>query len=477
MRGAQPVTTDNFDVVVIGAGPAGVSGAIAAAMMGARTVLIERDNQLGGAGINTGTIPSKTLRETALALSGIRSRRLHGVDLSLRKEITIADFTRHCNNVMLGERRRAESRLLHLGVERREGTARFMDSNTITVLAANGGSTELRGNTILIATGSSPFHPPEFAFEHIHIHDSNEILEIDRLPRKLAVVGAGVIGCEYASTFAALGTEVHLIDGRDVLLPFLDGDVSRTLGAAMAAAGIQLHFGERVARCYADAEESIVLQLASGLTLTCDDVLICSGRTSNTGGLNLDAAGITTGKRGVIEVDANFCTTVPHIYAAGDVIGNPALAATSMEQARAAITRALGSDLKRDLATLFPTGIYTIPEIGTVGATEAALRAQNIDYIAGRWRAADIPRGCILGDEHGFLKLLFRRSDMRLLGAHVIGEQATETIHVAMIAMLAEGDAELFNRACFNYPTLGDLYKYATYDALIQKRSDMRSTR
>jgi len=462
---------EGFDVVVIGAGPAGVSGAVAAAMMGARTVLVERENHVGGAGINTGTIPSKTLRETALALSGLRSRRLHGVDLSLRRETSITDFTRHRDNVMLGERRRVEARLRLLGVERRMGTASFIDPHNVRVGTDAGPAMVLHGEHLLIATGSSPFRPPEFPFEHPRVHDSNEILEIDTLPRVLAVVGAGVIGCEYASTFAALGTEVHLIDGRESLLPFLDGEISRALADAMAGLGVCLHLGDRVAQCRVGNGDNITLRLTSGALLACDDVLVCSGRSSNTRDLGLAAAGVATGTRGLIEVDANFRTTVPHIYAAGDVIGAPALAATGIEQGRAAITRALGSDLKRDLATLLPVGIYTIPEVGTVGATEESLRAAQVDYVAGRWRAADIPRGCILGDDNGLLKLLFRRSDMRLLGVHVIGEQATETVHVGMIAMLAEGDAELFNRACFNFPTLGDLYKYATYDALLQVRA------
>ena len=464
-----------FDVVVIGAGPAGISGAMAAAMMGAQTVLVERESQVGGAGINTGTIPSKTLRETALALSGIRSRRLYGVDLSLRREASIDDFTRHRDNVMLGEHRRVGARLEGLGVQCRVGTATFVDPHTVGVADPEHDTAPLRGDIILIATGSSPFRPPEFPFEHPHVHDSDEILQIQSVPHVLVVVGAGVIGCEYASTFAALGTEVHLVDGRSSLLPFLDGEISSALTDAMAALGVHLHLGERVANCDTGGDRAITVRLASGASLACDDVLVCSGRTSNTEQLNLGAAGIATGHRGLIEVDANFRTTVSHIYAAGDVIGAPALASTGMEQARAAVTRALGSDLKRDLASLLPTGIYTIPEIGSIGATEESLRAAGIDYIAGRWRAAHTPRGCILGDDHGLLKLLFRRDDMRLLGVHVIGEHATETVHVGMIAMLLDADADLFNRTCFNFPTLGDLYKYATYDALVQARSSKGS--
>lgn len=371
------MTNEAFDVVVIGAGPAGVNGAMAAAMMGARTALIERESQVGGAGINTGTIPSKTLRETALALSGLRSRRLHGVDLSLRRETSVADFTRHRDNVIHGERQRVEARLQRLGVERRIGSASFVDPNTVRVSGNDGSVTTLRGEILLIATGSSPFRPPEFPFGHPRVHDSDEILDIAMLPRVLTVVGAGVIGCEYASTFAALGTEVHLIDGRESLLPFLDGEISSALSVAMTAFGVHLHLGERVAHCDVGAGNAITLRLASGASLTCDDVLVCSGRTSNTQELNLASAGVATGSRGLIEVDSNFRTTTPHIYAAGDVIGAPALAATGMEQARAAITRALGSDLKRHLATLLPAGIYTIPEVGTVGATEESLRAAD----------------------------------------------------------------------------------------------------
>jgi NAD(P) transhydrogenase len=460
---------DEFDLIVIGAGPAGVTGAMAAALMGARTVLVERDAELGGAGINTGTIPSKTLRETALALSGLRARRLHGVDLSLRREASVADFTRHRDNVVRGERERVAARLGQFGVARRTGEARFVDAHTVEVVAADGVS-RLRGAHVLVATGSSPFRPPEFAFGHPRVHDSDEILRIECLPRVLAVIGAGVIGSEYASTFAALGTQVHLIDGRPGLLPFLDNEIARALAGAMAGSGIVMRLGESVESCVPGPDGAIAVRLDSGEELACDDVLVCSGRTSNTGALGLERAGVATGKRGLIVVDANFRSSVPHILAAGDVIGAPALAATGMEQARVAVTRALGSDAKRDLAALLPSGIYTIPEVGTVGATEESLRADGVDYVVGRWRAADTPRGSILGDAHGMIKLLFRRGDMRLLGVHVLGEQATETVHVGMVAMLCEGDADLFNRACFNYPTLGDLYKNATYDALLRAR-------
>lgn len=458
----------SYDLVVIGGGPAGAAGATAAGLFGRRVALIDKAPDVGGAGINTGTIPSKTLRETALALSGLRSRRLHGVDLSLRREATVADFMRHQGQVTAGERRRVESWLADLRVERYVGTASLAGPHAVRV-HCDGVEHELRAEFILLATGSSPVRPPEFPFGDDRVHDSNQILELTALPRKLTVVGAGVIGSEYAGTFAALGAEVHLIDGRDRLLPFLDGEVSSALEAAMAANGVRFHWNERVTRCDASRHGDVALTLSSGTELACDGVLVCSGRSSNTGELNLAAAGLTPGKRGLVPADFHYRTAVPHIYAAGDVIGPPALAATSMEQARVAVCHAFGVGIKEDIAPLLPTGVYTIPEAAMVGETEEGLRAKGVAYIVGRAPYAQNPRGRIIGDEVGFLKLLFRADDMRLVGVHVLGELATEVVHVGLVAMLAEGTVDLLNRACFNYPTLGDLYKFATYSALLQR--------
>jgi NAD(P) transhydrogenase len=463
------MSTETFDLVVIGGGPAGASGAVAAGLFGRRVALVEQSPEIGGAGLNTGTIPSKTLRETALALSGWRSRRLHGVDLSLRREATVGDFMRHQGQVSAGERRRAESWLADTRVERFHGTARFTDPHTIQIEKGTTPAIELKGKYFLIATGSSPIRPPEFPFDDDRVHDSNQILDLNELPQKLAVVGAGVIGSEYAGTFAALGVEVHLIDGRAGLLPFLDGEVSRALEKAMAVNGVRFHWNERVTRCDISHPDHVVLTLSSGAVLDCDGVLVCSGRSSNTGDLNLAAAGLAAGNRGLIPVDAHYRTAVPHIYAAGDVIGPPALAATSMEQARVAVCHAFSVGIKEDIAPLLPTGVYTIPEAAMVGETEESLQASGVAYIAGRAPYTQNPRGRIIGDEAGFLKLLFRADDMRLVGVHVLGELATEVVHVGMVTILAEGTIDLLNRACFNYPTLGDLYKFATYDALLQR--------
>lgn len=454
-----------FDLVVIGGGPVGICGANTAGIFGKRVALVEKLREVGGAGINTGTIPSKTLRETALALSGVRSRKLFGVDLSLRREATIADFMRHQVNVAAQERRRREEQLQTNKVQTFHGAARFVDPNTVRV----GPDLFLRGEKILIATGSSPVRPPEFPFEHPRVHDSDEILEIGALPKTLAVVGAGVIGAEYACTFAALGVEVHLIDGRDSLLGFLDREISQAIERAMVAAGVRFVWKEKVTRCDAPPAGNVTLTLTSGATLAVTDVLVAAGRHSNTADLNLGAAGLTPGKRGLINVDAQGRTEVRHIFAAGDVVGAPALAATGMEQARLAACAAFEIRQKESAAPILPTGIYTIPEASMAGETEESLKEKNIPYVIGRARYADNPRGQIIGDEHGLLKLLFRREDMRLLGVHVVGEQATEVVHIGLIAMLAGVGASVFNRGCFNYPTLGELYKTATYDAILRR--------
>jgi NAD(P) transhydrogenase len=456
---------DSFDLIVIGGGPAGICGANTAGIFGKRVALVEKLHEIGGAGINTGTIPSKTLRETALALSGLRSRKLFGVDLSLRREATVADFMRHQENVAAHERRRREEQMRTYNVETFHGAATFVDPHTVRVAP----DTLLRGEKILVATGSSPVRPAEFPFEHPRVHDSDEILEIGVLPKTLAIVGAGVIGAEYACTFAALGVEVHLIDGRDSLLGFLDREISENIQSAMTAAGVHFIWKEKVTRCDAPPSGDVALTLTSGATLAVNDVLVAAGRQSNTADLNLAGAGLTPGKRGLLKVDAQYRTEVPHIFAAGDVIGAPALAATGMEQARMAMCVACERDYKDVVAPILPTGIYTIPEASMAGETEESLKAKGIACVVGRARYVDNPRGQIIGEENGLLKLIFGRDDMRLLGVHVVGEQATELVHLGLLAMMSNSGAELFNRTCFNYPTLGDLYKYATYEAMLKR--------
>jgi NAD(P) transhydrogenase len=462
------MSSKTYDLVVIGAGPAGISGAATAAVFGRRVALIERDPAIGGSGINTGTIPSKTLRETALTLSGIRARKLQ-IDLVLRQEATIADLMRHERAVTESARNLQLHRLRHFDVDLLYGSASFVDPNTVRVNLRGGSELLLRASTILIASGSTPYRPPEFDFNDPRVHDSSGILDLGRIPKSLAVVGAGVIGAEYACTFAALGTRVWLIDSRSELLPFLDRDIARALETSMERSGVEFVWGEKVASCATPEGDEVILRLSSGRSICAEGVLVAAGRASNTDALNLGAAGVVPGKRGVLSVNASYETEVPHIYAAGDVIGFPALASTSIEQARVAVCHAFGLGFKNELPHLLPSGIYTIPEVSMVGETEQSLSELGIDYVVGRATYMDNPRGKIMGDENGLLKLIFRADDMKLLGVHAIGEQATELIHVGLVAMLTGSGADLFNQACFNYPTLGDLYKYATYDAMLRK--------
>jgi NAD(P) transhydrogenase len=463
-----------FDLVIIGGGPAGMVGATTAAAFGKTVAVVDSHHELGGAGANTGTVPSKTLRETALALSGMKSRNLYGVDLSLRREATVADFLRHERNVKAGLNHVLAQRMVESNITVYTGTASFEDPHIVRVRSlADGDPSDLylRGEHLLIAIGSAPVRPEIFPFERSEVYDSDTILDIDRLPGKMAVVGAGVIGSEYASTFAALGTEVHIVDGRETLLPFLDAEVSRALTGAMERNGIVFHWKEPVLHCGTGASGSVTLSLGSGETLHVDAVLVAAGRKSHVESLNLGTAGVVAGERGVIPVDDFYRTNVPHICAAGDVIGFPALASTSMEQARRAVRHAFGVDLTARASGLLPTGVYTIPEVSMVGETEESLAQAGVDYIVGRGPYFSSARGRIIGDSDGFLKLLFRRHDLKLLGVHVIGEQATELVHVGLMALLTGSSVDAFDEACFNIPTLGALYKVAALDAVTRRVS------
>jgi len=460
-----------YDVIVIGSGPGGERGAATASYFGKRVAVVEKNTAVGGASTNTGTLPSKTLRETAVALSGLRARQLYGVDLSLRREATVRDFMYHEETVKNSERRRVRENFRFFGTDLYQGLATFVDPQTVKVSGGESGEELLKAEIILIATGSSPVHPPGFAFEDKRVHDSDEILSLERLPKSLAVVGAGIIGSEYACTFAALGVEVRILDGRDALLPFLDREIAEALERAMEQLGIAFHWKEKVTSCSIDDPDKVELTCASGTKFRLDGVLVAAGRRSNTDELNLPAAGVKCGERGLLTVDAQYRTNVPHIYAVGDVIGFPALASTSAEQGRVAMCHACGQEAYAVAAPILPTGIYTIPEVSMVGETEEALKSKGIEYVVGRATAFRNARGMIIGDRDGRLKLLFRRGDMKLLGAHVIGEHATEVVHIALIVMVAGQGADLLYETCFNYPTLGDLYKQATYSAMAAARS------
>jgi NAD(P) transhydrogenase len=456
-----------FDLIVIGGGPAGISGATTASALGKRVALLERQPELGGAGANTGTVPSKTLRETALALSGMKTRNLYGVDLSLRRGATVSDFLGHERQVKAGLNYFLSQRMEEWHTAVYYGNAAFEDPHTIRVASDHGEPVVLQGDHILIATGSSPSHPPGFPFGCREVYDSDTILEIHRLPQTMAVIGGGVIGSEYASTFAALGATVHLIDRRDQLLAFLDREISRALAAAMEKNGIVFHWKDAVRSYTPTPSDRIGLVLESGEEIDVDTVLIASGRKSNVESLNLAAAGVVTAERGLISVDDRFRTAVPHILAAGDVIGFPALASTSSQQARHAVRCVFQPDTPGGSLRLLPAGVYTIPEVSMLGETEESLHSAGVEYIVGHGSYYASARGRIIGDSDGFLKLIFRKGDMKLLGVHAIGEQATDLIHIGLIALLAGLSVEVFDEACFNIPTLGVLYKSAALQAMI----------
>jgi NAD(P) transhydrogenase len=456
---------ESFDLIVIGSGPAGEKGAAQAAYFGKRVALIERRAELGGAGVNTGTVPSKTLRESALYFSGLRQRGLYGIDYSLREGLTVQGFMHRKDAVVSAERVKIAANLTAHKIELIPGTARIEDPHTINAVDQYGAPRMLRGEVILIAVGSKPHRPPEIPFDDKFIFDSDSILQMDHIPKSMIVVGGGVIGCEYASIFTALGVAITLVDGRERLLPFLDAEISELLRARLAGLGLTFLFNERP-KVTARTDIGIRMALGSGKIVEAETALFAAGRRGAVEGLRLERAGLCINQRGNIDVNDQYQTAVPHIYAAGDVIGFPALASTSMEQGRVAMCHAFGFPYKQRLASQLPMGIYTIPEISAVGETEESCREKKINYEVGRAKYANNARGQIMGDFAGILKLIFRRENKQLLGVQILGESATELIHLGMAVLEAGGAIDTFIELVFNYPTLSEMYKYAAYDGL-----------
>lgn len=455
---------EDFDLIVIGCGPAGEKAGAQAAYFGKRVAVIEGGEHVGGSCINTGTVPSKTLRESALYFSGLRQRGLYGIDYSLKENLTVHDFMRHEREVVEMERKRVLKNLDLHRIELVRGRASFDDAHIVSV-AGPDGVRHLRGSVILISTGSKPHRPSEIAFDDVRVFDSDTFLQMDHIPRSLAVIGGGVIGCEYASIFAALDVNVTLVDGRDCLLPFLDSEISERLRVRLDAIGMKFWFNERPVKVQTTAA-GVELLMKSGRTLQSESVLFAAGRRAAVDGLSLERAGLTVNEHGYISVDENYRTVVPHIYAAGDVIGFPALASTSMEQGRVAACHAFGFQYKQRVPSMLPMGIYTIPEISSGGETEESCKKKKIDYCIGRALYANNARGHIMGDTAGMLKLIFARADKRLLGVSIIGENATELIHIGMMVLDHNETIDQFIEQVFNYPTLSETYKYAAYEGL-----------
>ncbi len=460
-----------YDLVILGAGPAGEKAAAQAAYFGKSVAIVERAREPGGAGVHTGTLPSKTLREAALYLSGYRHREMYGVAVELTKDATLRTLAQRTAHISSVEARRIRENLILHGVTHVEGHGRFVAPargdalHTVEVERAGAPPVRLRATNVLVATGSKPHRPAGVAFESPSIHDSDEVLTLDALPRSMCVLGAGVIGCEYACTFAALGVAVTLVDARGALLPFLDHEVVEQLMHAMTRLGVTFVLGAPW-RSIEDTGDGVVTTLASGQRIVTEHVLYAAGRVGCTEDLGLDRIGLAPTARGHLEVDEAFRTRVPGVLAAGDVVGFPALASTSMEQGRVAVCRAFGFDYKKGVGSLLPYGIYTIPELSGVGETEHTATEKGIDYAVGRARYRNNARGLIAGDLEGFTKLVIERSTRRVLGVHVLGERATELVHVGQTAMALDATVDVFIDMVFNYPTLAESYKYAAYDAL-----------
>jgi NAD(P) transhydrogenase len=459
----------DYDLLVIGSGPAGQRAAIQGAKLGKRVAIVERKAVVGGVCINTGTIPSKTLRETVLHLSGYRERGLYGASYTVKQNITMSDLLMRTDHVISHEIDVIRHQLLRNRVELFAAQASFVDPHTIRLNDVLGrGWRDVTAAFIVIATGTAATQDTHIPFDGQQIFISDDILRLEQLPRTLAVVGAGVIGLEYASMFAALGVRVTLIDKRPRLLPFVDAEIIETLAYQLRQNRVTLRLGEEVSGIEPIADEHgarVKIHLASGKQIITEKALYSIGRTGAIQELNLPAAGLSADARGRLGVNAYYQTEVLHIYAVGDLIGFPSLASTSMEQGRLAACHAFAIPAN-SVPELFPYGIYTIPEISTVGRNEEELTEQGIAYEVGKAQYREIARGQIMGDSTGLLKLIFHAETRALLGVHIIGEGASELIHIGQAVLAFGGPIDYFVNTVFNYPTLAECYKTAAFDGI-----------
>jgi len=454
-----------YEVVVIGSGPAGQKGAINAAKLHKRVALIDRKPMLGGVSVHTGTIPSKTVREAILHLTGFTERTFYGRDYSLKENISVQDLAFRVNTIVERETQVVHAQLKRNGVAVFGGTARLIDPHTVEV-ANDDRPVTLSAERVLIACGTRPCRPADIPFDGQRIIDTDQFHSMPRVPQRAIVVGAGVVGLEYASFLAALGAKVTLIDQRPTILDFVDREILEALSYHLRQLGMTFRLGEKVTSVgFAADRERVFAELESGKRIEADGLLYAVGREANGDQLNLAAAGLEVGPRGRVAVNNAFQTAVPHIYAAGDVIGFPALASTSMEQGRLATSHMFGAP-GCQAPQLFPYGIYTIPEISMVGQTEEQLTAAKSPYEVGIAKYAELAKSMMLGDESGMLKILFHRKTLKLLGVHIIGERATEIIHVGQAVLSFGGTIEYFRDTVFNYPTLAEGYKVAAFDGL-----------
>lgn len=460
----QNNTIEKFDLIVIGSGPAGQKGAIAASKAGKKVAIIDRKTMIGGVSLHRGTIPSKTLREVIIYLSGIRQRAFYGDDYKLQQEISSQDLATRVQMVEEREMAVVYDQLYRNGIHLFYGVAKFVDEHTVEVDTYEGFE-RIYGEHILIACGTRPADNPEIPFDGENIIDVDQILNLKQMPKRMIIVGAGVIGLEYGSMFSAMGVEVTLVDHNSKILPFVDEQIMEELMVHLQNQGTNFRLSETVSKVVKNEKGLVEVKLGSGLELEAETFLYAVGRLANSDTLNLEAVGIKADERGRLEVNENFQTQVSHIYAAGDIVGFPALAASSMEQGRLASCRMFNAPADYR-PHLLPYGIYTIPEISMVGKTEQELQSQGINYAIGKSKFVELARGGIMGLETGMLKILFDPESHKLLGVHIIGETATELIHIGQAVISFGGTIEYFRDTVFNYPTLAEAYKVAALDGL-----------
>ncbi|MCS6283969.1 MAG: Si-specific NAD(P)(+) transhydrogenase [Nitrospira sp.] len=454
----------NYDLLVIGTGPAGQKAAVQAAKLGKKVGIVERREVVGGVCINTGTIPSKSLREAVLYLSGFRQRNLYGAGYRLKDTITIEDLIFRATHVVTNEIRIVQDQMRRNSIDVIYGTASFVDPHRLRVHQTSG-VVEHTAHFFVVAVGTEPARPPEIPFDNDSIIDTDGLLTLKRLPPSIVIVGGGVIGTEYASILATLGVPVTLIDKRPRLLEFVDAEIIDTLQRQMNEIGVTLYHEEEVVSIRKESNGRIAVTLQQAKPIETTTLMYAIGRVGATRGLNLERVGLLPDSRGRLTVNEHFQTAMPHIYAAGDIIGFPALASTSMQQGRHAACHAFGLPDRTDTA-LLPYGIYAIPEISMVGRTQEDLASADIPFGIGVARYREIARGQIIGDETGMLKLLFHRHTRELLGVHIIGEGATELIHVGQAVIAYRGKIDYFIDTVFNYPTLAECYKVAALDGI-----------
>jgi len=461
----------DFDLIVIGSGPAGEKAAIEAAKMHKRTAIIEKQSVQGGVCIHTGTIPSKTLRETVLYISGLRQRSVYGLVGGIKPNVSVKELMYRKGQVIEQELDVIKQNMARYQIEVIQGIGKIIDPHKVMVTSENGSTVQYSGEIIIISTGTTPHHPKHIEFDNRFIYDGESILELDKLPSSMTIIGGGVIGCEYASIFAHIGVKVTIVDSRKGLLSFLDKEIVDTLMYLMKKYRISLVLGDGDKQNYVENDQ-VVTVTKSGRKIVSDRLLYAAGRIGNTYGLGLKEMGIIVDKRGLIKVDDHYRTNIPNIYAVGDVIGFPSLASVSMDQGRLAALHAFKKDLNSCINTLLPFGIYTIPEVSMVGETEQSLTENNQDYEVGIARYFELARGQIINDHDGMLKLIFDPKSRRILGVHIVGERATELIHIGQAVMTLGGTLDYFIETVLNYPTLSEAYKIAALDGFTRIREN-----